>query len=88
MTDNRYGKAPLGKSVEEVASETGNRAQPASEGEAVRATQDRIQDKVIPAIANSNATAAPAVINPDALAADAVLDSDSGPDSSDTSGGR
>ena len=36
MTENRYGDAPLGKSVEEVQDETGNRVNSPVEGEVVR----------------------------------------------------
>lgn len=63
MTDNRYGSKPLGKSVEEVQEESGNRVNSPVEGEVVRAEQD----KLIPAIVNGNATGTHAVINPDAL---------------------
>lgn len=51
MTDNsnRYGDAPLGKSVEEVEQESGNLVNPPVEGEAVRANMDAA-DMVVPAI--------------------------------------
>ena len=64
MTENRYGDAPLGKSVEEVQDETGNRVNSPMEGEVVR---DGAQ-KVVPAVVNSNTSGTPvAVVNPDAL---------------------
>lgn len=51
MTDNsnRYGDAPLGKSVEEVEQESGNLINPPVEGEAMRAGQDAA-DMIVPAI--------------------------------------
>jgi len=65
MTDdrNRYGDAPLGRSVEEVEQESGNLENSPVEGE-----QRRSHDEAaVPAIANSNTSAVPAVLNPDGL---------------------
>ncbi|RJF73434.1 hypothetical protein D3875_19700 [Deinococcus cavernae] len=64
MTDNRYGNTPLGKSVEEVQDEAGNRINSPVEGEAVRANDE----KLIPAVVNSNASGTPVgVLHPEAL---------------------
>lgn len=69
MTDNtnRYGSEPLGKSVEEIEQETGNRVNSPVEGEAVRHMQD--QTLVVPAVVNGNTTGVPALVNADALVA-------------------
>lgn len=57
--DNRYGDAPLGRSVEEVEQEGGNLVNPPGPGE------DRGDDEVaLPSVANANASAVPAVLDP------------------------
>lgn len=64
MTNNRYGDSPLGKSVEEVQDESGNVVNSPVEDEAVRASQE----KVVPVVANSNASGTPvAVVRPEGL---------------------
>lgn len=67
MTDNdsgnKYGSAPLGKSVEQVADESANRVNSPVQGE----TRRENEQQVIPAVINSNASSIPAVINPEAL---------------------
>lgn len=67
MTDNsnRYGSEPLGKSVEEIEQDSGNRINPSVGGEEVRHTEDR--NLVVPAIINGNQTGVPAVVNSHAL---------------------
>lgn len=63
MSENRYGDAPLGKSVEQIEHESANRVNSPVEGEVRRADETA----VLPAVVNSNTTAVPAVLNPDAL---------------------
>lgn len=63
MTDNRYGDAPLGRSVEEIEQEGGNLQNSSVPGEAVR---DR-DAAAIPAIVNGNQTGVPAMLNVDNL---------------------
>lgn len=67
MTDNsnRYGSEPLGKSVEEVESESGNLENSPVSGEAVRDAEN--EASVVPALVNGNATGIPAVVRPEAL---------------------
>jgi hypothetical protein len=60
MTDNGYGDAPLGKSVEEVQEEGGNRENSPVQGE--ETGPDEIT--ALPATANANTSAAPAVLYP------------------------
>lgn len=71
MTDNKYGNKPLGKSVEEVESESANTVNSPVPGEQRRAEEAA----VIPAVVTGNAGGTPAVINPDAL-----IEKGSGPD--------
>ncbi|MFK7601057.1 hypothetical protein ACI3L1_02460 [Deinococcus sp. SM5_A1] len=71
MTDNRYGDKPLGKSVEEVESEEGNRVNSPVPGEARRDMQDEAD--FVPAVVGGGGGgtgATPAMINPDALIED------------------
>ncbi|WP_412026640.1 hypothetical protein [Deinococcus yunweiensis] len=67
MTDNsnRYGSEPLGKSVEEIEQESGNRVNSPLEGEAVRDRED--QTLVVPAVVNGNTSGVPGVLNPGGL---------------------
>ena len=53
MTDHRYGDAPLGKSVEEIDNESGNRVNSPVEGEVRREQQD--QDGLVPIAIPGNA---------------------------------
>jgi hypothetical protein len=64
MTDSsdRYGSQPLGKSVEEVESEAGNRVNPAVPGEQIRHDEEVVA--MIPAVSNSNINTNPGVIEP------------------------
>lgn len=62
-SDNRYGDAPLGKSVEEIQQESGNRVNSPVEGEQIR-DQDAA---ALPAIVNGNGSSIPAVVNPGGL---------------------
>ncbi|CAM3836101.1 hypothetical protein [Deinococcus frigens] len=73
MTDshNRYGDQPLGKSVEDIEAEEGNRVNSSVPGEAVRRDQEEVG--VIPAVANSNTNTNPGVIAPDTLLTDTLL---------------
>ncbi|MBB6015997.1 hypothetical protein ACFP9V_11360 [Deinococcus radiopugnans] len=76
MTDNRYGDKPLGKSVEEVESETGNRVNSPLPGEARRDLE--VDAAIVPAIVGGGGEstgAVPAIINSDAL-----VEGGSGPD--------
>lgn len=59
MTDNRYGDAPLGRSVEEIEQESGNLQNSPVPGEMVRDDDAA----ALPAIVNSNQSASPAVVN-------------------------
>ncbi|MPY65429.1 hypothetical protein F8S09_01810 [Deinococcus sp. SDU3-2] len=61
MTDNRYGDAPLGRSVEEIEQESGNLVNSSLPGETVRDNDTA----AVPAIVNSNQSASPAVVNPE-----------------------
>lgn len=63
MTDNRYGDAPLGRSVEEIEQESGNLINSSRPGEAVREDDAA----AFPAIVNSNQSASPAIVNPENL---------------------
>ncbi|MBB5232677.1 hypothetical protein [Deinococcus budaensis] len=65
MTGNRYGDAPLGKSVEEVEQDSSNRVNSPVEGE-------QLQDEAgaLPAIVNGNASSVPAIVNPRGLMED------------------
>lgn len=63
MTDNKYGNEPLGKSVEEIESESANTINSPVPGEQRRAEEAT----VIPAVVTGNAGGIPAVINPEAL---------------------
>ncbi|EYB68389.1 hypothetical protein DEIPH_ctg025orf0279 [Deinococcus phoenicis] len=65
MTDsgNRYGNAPLGKSVEEIEQESGNLENSPVQGEQVR-DQEGV---AVPAIVNGNASSIPAIVNVDRL---------------------
>lgn len=65
MTGNRYGDAPLGKSVEEVEQESGNRENPAVTGEQARANDDT----VVPAVMVGNSVGVPAIVDPDSTLA-------------------
>lgn len=68
MTDNRYGDKPLGKSVEEVESEAGNRTNSSLPGEARRDLADEAD--FIPVVVSGGTGGSagfPAVVNPDAL---------------------
>lgn len=61
MTGNRYGDAPLGRSVEEVEQESGNLENSPVQGE--ETGPDEIT--ALPATANANTSAVPAVLYPD-----------------------
>ncbi|WP_027460952.1 hypothetical protein [Deinococcus murrayi] len=63
MTDNRYGDAPLGRSVEEIEQESGNLINSSRPGEVVREDDAA----AFPAIVNSNQSASPAIVNPEKL---------------------
>ncbi len=68
MTDNRYGDKPLGKSVEEVESQEGNRVNSPVPGEARRDLADEAD--FIPVVVSGGTGGSagfPAVINPEAL---------------------
>lgn len=65
MTDNRYGDAPLGKSVEEVEQDSSNRVNSSVEGERVQG-----EEGALPAIVNGNASSVPAIVNPRGLLED------------------
>lgn len=69
MTDspNRYGDAPLGKSVEEIEQDAGNRVNDSTPGEDARRDTDGAA--VLPAVANGTTSGVPAVLNPTGLAA-------------------
>ncbi len=60
---NRYGSEPLGKSVEEVESESGNLVNSPVEGEQIR----QADTAGIPAVIPSNGAGVPAIVNPGAL---------------------
>lgn len=62
MTGNRYGDAPLGKSVEEVEQDSSNRVNSSVEGEQLQG-----EAGALPAISNGNVSSIPAVINPRGL---------------------
>jgi hypothetical protein len=71
MTDppNRYGNEPLGKSVEEVENDSGNRVNPSVEGEQVRHDQDGAA--VLPTVVNGTTSGVvPAILHPDEMADD------------------
>ncbi|CAM4452400.1 hypothetical protein [Deinococcus marmoris] len=72
MTDSsdRYGSEPLGKSVEEVESEAGNRVNPSVPGEQVRHDEEVA---MIPAVSNSNINTNPGVIVPRTLLTDSGM---------------
>ena len=74
MTDSsgRYGDKPLGKSVEEVEAQEGNRVNSPVPGEAVR--QD--EPVIVPAVSNSNLSTNPGVLSPDSLQTDTVISSE------------
>ncbi|GGM42780.1 hypothetical protein GCM10008956_18980 [Deinococcus arenae] len=63
MTDNRYGDAPLGKSVEEIEQESGNVVNSPVEGEARRAEEA----PVVPALVTGTGSGVIAAVRPDAL---------------------
>lgn len=63
MTDNRYGDAPLGKSVEEIEQESGNVVNSSVEGEARRAEEA----PVVPALVTGTGSGVIAAVRPDAL---------------------
>ncbi len=68
MTDNRYGDKPLGKSVEEVENEQGNRVNSPMPGESRRELED--EANFVPAVVTGGTGGSagfPAVVNPDAL---------------------
>ncbi|GGL70345.1 hypothetical protein GCM10010840_05520 [Deinococcus aerolatus] len=71
MTDNRYGDKPLGKSVEEVENEQGNRVNSPLPGEN-RRDLDAAADFVPVVVSGGTGGSAgfPAVVNPDALTED------------------
>ena len=76
MTDNRYGDKPLGKSVEEVESEQGNRVNSPVPGETRRDLE--ADAAIVPAVVGGGSQstgAVPAIINPDVL-----TEGGSGPD--------
>lgn len=81
MTGNRYGDAPLGKSVEEVEQDSSNRVNSPVEGEQVQG-----EAGALPAIVNGNASSVPAIVNPRGLLEEGSGADDgtarSGPDSS------
>lgn len=71
MTDNsnRYGNEPLGKSVEEVEQDAGNRVNSPVEGE-----QRRDNDETfVPAIANGNVSSVPGIVGGTAGGVPAIL---------------
>ncbi len=71
MTDssNRYGNEPLGKSVEEVENDSGNRVNSPVEGERVRHDQDGAA--VLPTVVNGTTSGVvPAVLDSDELVDD------------------
>ncbi|NTY00404.1 hypothetical protein [Deinococcus sp. JMULE3] len=63
MTDNRYGDAPLGKSVEEIQQESGNVVNSPATGEARRAEEA----PVVPALVTGTGSGVIAAVRPDAL---------------------
>ena len=71
MTDNsnRYGNEPLGKSVEEIEQDAGNRVKSPVEGEARRDNDETF----VPAIANGNASGVPGIVGGTAGGIAAVL---------------
>lgn len=69
MTDNKYGDQPLGKSVEEIESESGNTVNSPVPGEQRRADEAII----IPAIVPGTAGGTPAVVNIAPLVEEAVV---------------
>ncbi|MBZ9714025.1 hypothetical protein [Deinococcus multiflagellatus] len=78
--DNRYGDAPLGKSVEEIEQEGGNLINDPRPGEARR---DDDLAGVVPAVVNGTTSAVPAVVRPGAL-----VEGGSGADDGRTREGR
>ncbi|GGM13081.1 hypothetical protein [Deinococcus aerophilus] len=71
MTDssNRYGNDPLGKSVEEVENDSGNRVNSSVEGERVRHDHDGAA--VLPTVVNGTTSGVvPAILNSDELVDD------------------
>ena len=70
-SSDRYGSEPLGKSVEEVESEAGNRVNPSVPGEQVR--HDEGEVAMIPAVSNSNINTNPGVIEPRILLTDSGM---------------
>ncbi|CAM3264471.1 M-like protein [Deinococcus saxicola] len=73
MTDSpdRYGSKPLGKSVEEVEGEEGNRVNSPVPGEQIRQGEETVA--VIPAVSNSNTSTNPGVVAPDTLLTDSLM---------------
>ncbi|ANE43778.1 hypothetical protein [Deinococcus puniceus] len=71
MTDNsnRYGNEPLGKSVEEIEQDAGNRVNSAVEGEERRDNDETF----VPAIANGNASSVPGIVGGTAGGVPAIL---------------
>ncbi len=71
MTDNsnRYGNQPLGKSVEEVEQDAGNRVNSPVEGEERRDNDETF----VPAIANGNASGVPGIVGGTAGGVPAIL---------------
>ena len=67
MTDNRYGDKPLGKSVEEVESEGGNRVNSSVPGEDRRELADEVN--FVPAVVSGGGgtSGTPVLVNPAAL---------------------
>ncbi|MDV6375646.1 hypothetical protein [Deinococcus arenicola] len=71
MTDNRYGDQPLGKSVEEVEREEGNRVNSSVPGELQRDAE--MHAAIIPAVVGGGTGGSvgfPAVLDPDGLIED------------------
>lgn len=71
MTDNRYGSEPLGKSVEEVEGESGNRVNSSVPGETQRDLE--MDAAIIPAVVSGGTGGSagfPAVIDPNGLVED------------------
>ncbi|ADV66957.1 hypothetical protein [Deinococcus maricopensis] len=68
MSDNRYGDAPLGRSVEDVEQDNENLVNSSLQGEDVRSRDDGLPAAVIPIPSGPSGSAVPAVIaNPDRL---------------------
>ncbi len=73
MTDSpdRYGSKPLGKSVEAIEGEEGNRVNSPVPGEQVRHEEETVA--VIPAVSKSNTSTNPGVVSPDTLLTDSMM---------------